>query len=167
MQIKFTKEFLKDWEKLFSGKWYYQLVRFIKFIRRLPREIKWLFQRIFRGYDDTIYWDLYDYLGKNIIKHLKNFRDFNIHGVPSALCTDENGKELSTEEGKKRWIEIINTMIAGFEGLIIDPVDKEPWKLFQEKKIDKKEWLKREKEESEKDKKNAMLFIEYFQNLWD
>ena len=167
MQINFTKEFLKDWEELFSGKWYYRLVRFIKFVKRIPKEIKWAFQRVFRGYDDTIYWNLYDYLGRNIIKHLKNFRDSDRHGTPSNACIDDNGKELSTEEGEKKWLEIINKMIAGFEGMITDPIDKEPWKLFQEKKISREEWIKKEREEAENNKKNAMLFIEYFQNLWD
>lgn len=166
MEFKFTKEFLKDLEELFSENWYYRLIRFIKFIGRIPREIKFFFQRGFRGYDDTIYWDLDDYLGKEIIKHLKHFKNSNRHGISYNLCVDENGKEISTEESEKKWNEILDKMILGFEELIKDPIDKEPWILYEAKKISKDEWIEKTRSDYKKAKENAKLFIEYFDGLW-
>jgi len=167
MKIKFTEEFIKDCERLFSTDFYYKILRFFDFIKRIPKEIKWLFQRIFKGYDERIYWDLYDYLGKEIIKHLKNFKNSKRHGVPSMLCTDKDGKELSDVEGEKLWNEIIDKMVLGFEEMMKDRIEKEPWQLFEKGKIDKEEWLKREEEDYKKAEENAMLFIKYFSGLWD
>lgn len=147
---------------------YYPLWRGLDYIKNIPRKTKWFFQRGFRGYDDTSYWDIGDYLGGEIIRHLKHFRKMKRFGVPADMCVDEDGKEISVEEGEKKWNEIIDKMISGFEGMVTDATFKEPWKLYyEEKKISKEEWLKREKEEYEKNKKDAMLFVEHFHGLWD
>ena len=146
---------------------YYPLWRGFNYIKNIPREIKYFFQRRIRGYDETCYWEIGDYLGREIARHLKHFRKMKRFGVPANICVDENGKEISVEEGERKWNEIIDKMISGFGGLTTDWTEKEPQKLYEAKKISREEWIKREKEEYEKDKANAILFIEYFSGLWD
>jgi hypothetical protein len=167
MKIKFAQSFYDDMDDLFSSEPIYVIKRFFKWVIRIPIEIKWFLQRGFRGYDDTSYWDLDDYLGKEIIRHLKQFKNANRVGVPDSMCFDENGKQLDLEESSKRWNETLDKMIFGFEELIKDMTEKEPWRLYEEKKISYDEWRKLENEEYAKAQENAMLFIKYFNALWD
>jgi len=147
---------------------YYKLWRTFDFVRNIPKEIKWFFQRGFRGYDDRCYWEIGDYLGRDIIRHLKHFRKMSRFGVPGNMCVDKRGKDISVEAGEKQWNAVLDKMIFGFEELVKDSTDKEPWKLyFDKKKISRKEWIKREKADYKKAQENAMLFITHFGGLWD
>lgn len=167
-KIELSEKIKDFFIKILGEAIYYPLWRGFDYIKNIPRETKWFFQCGFRGYDDTSYWEIGDYLGREIVRHLKHFRKMKRFGVPADMCVDENGKEISVEEGEKKWNAVLDKMIAGFEELTIDQIDKAPWKLYyEEKKISEDEWLKREKEDYEKAQENAMLFIKHFGGLWD
>ena len=63
--------------------------------------VKFAYQRLVRGYDDRVTWDLPAYIYRMIIAHLKHQRD-NGSGRPVGL----------TEKG---WHKVLDKMIKGFE----------------------------------------------------
>ena len=108
------------------------------------REVKWAWQRVFRGYDDTAYWGLYNYLTDIALPVLKWYRK-NAHGVPGMVCKDKEPMEKSVE----RWNKILDKMIYAFQVIKDDENFIEPKEV--QKKVD--EGLK--------------LFAKYYQTLWD
>jgi|GEM_PF-3307049 len=71
------------------------------FIKQLHRELKWARQRAFRGYDDTIYWDLDHYLTAQIIIGLELLIK-NSYGAPVLEgWTEENCHENWKKELRK------------------------------------------------------------------
>lgn len=66
----------------------------------MKNEIKWAWQRVFRGYDDRLFWAMDEYLDPIIIAGLKNLRE-NGHGTPYGLTL-------------KKWNTILDKMIEGF-----------------------------------------------------
>lgn len=87
----------------------------------LKRTIKYGFQRMFRGYDDTAKWSLDKYLTKIIIPVLKNLKQ-NGWGYPSKL---KNAGE---------WKKILQEMITTFEILQRDDIKE---LIKKEKQIQK------------------------------
>jgi|TARA_Y100000310_G_C20601248_1_gene773165 hypothetical protein len=73
MKVVATEDFTKDWEKLSAPK--YALLRFLKNIADIPREIKWFWQRGRRGYSDCDVWGFDTYLAKVIPGGLRALRD--------------------------------------------------------------------------------------------
>ena len=64
-------------------------------------EIKWAWQRVFRGYDDTAYWNLNDYVSAIIIPVLTRYKKID-HGAPFGFTREE-------------WRNELDIMIKGFE----------------------------------------------------
>jgi hypothetical protein len=142
--------------------WCYRNLRVLDWYR----EIKYWFQRAFRGYDDRRWWGLGDNLGKDIVRDLKIFRNANRAGVPSEFCESHDDKELTI--ANKKWNDILDKMINGFEQLIDEGIDTQNWKdYYINKIITYEEFLKIENERISKAKEDAKLFIDYFLNLWD
>jgi len=56
--------------------------------------IKWAWQRVYRGYDDTAWWDLHLYLAKIAAPVLKEMAD-RTPGYPPDLSSDEWTAHLS------------------------------------------------------------------------
>lgn len=107
-------------------------------------EVKWAFQRAFRGYDNTAYWSLYSYLTNIALPVLRDYRK-NKHGIPSMVMR----KGESFKKSEERWNEILDKMIYAFQ------VIKEDRSYINPPEVDKKvqEGLK--------------LFGKYYQTLWD
>lgn len=127
--------------------WYYDFLYHPLKLYKLgdwKREIKWAWQRAFRGYDDTAYWGLYHYIAKIAMPVLKEYR-FNGHGVPGMVCEKDEPMEKSIE----RWNGILDKMIYAFDVIIKDENFIEPVEV--QERVD--EGLK--------------LFAKYFQTLWD
>lgn len=123
-------------------------------------ELKWAWQRVFRGWDDRAAWSADYYFAKmisEVIGHLKNHH----HGYPCILENENSAfpesesqvfavldeKEKNNFEKKdKEWVEILEKIETGF-------------KNYTDQKY---EWIEPEGFEEAFD-----LFRKYFGNLWD
>lgn len=117
------------------------------YLEDLKDRIKYAFQRAFRGFDDTAYWGLCEYVQEITIKVLKKTLTDTV-GYPIYLHTVY--PELIPKELRKKWVEIQKKIIEGFE-LDLNCADciKMPNKKDQ-KKIDEA----------------AELFGKYFYCFW-
>lgn len=121
-------------------------------------EIKYAWQRVFRGWDDTAVWSIDGYLAKLIPQLVRKLHDDNI-GVPFSMFEGlgDGQWEYSEEDdeiARKRWIEVQNKIIEGFEAYL--KLD-----FFPHTDNPEKEELKRKFEEG------FDLFREHFPSLWD
>ncbi len=132
---------------------FWHIRRFISDIKYYPLYIKRFFQRGFRGYDDTCYWDLGSHLAEYILPKLKHFKE-NTHTYPGT-------KEASTPE---KWNKTLDKMVYSFERVVEDDFlgywneDKNYYVSYSDKK--QKEIQKRYEE-------GMKLFAEYFRAMWD
>ena len=135
------------------GWWFYRLWH--NGIAEFPHKVKFLFQRIFRGYGDDELWSLDDTFTTFILPRLKAFRRMNRAGVPG--CIAHNDKSEGLKDSVKKWDEILDKMIWAFEHSknYYDPADGH----IPDKK--EREELGRKFEEG------MRLFAEYYANLWD
>ena len=83
-------------------------------------EVKWGFQRMFRGFDDRWYWSFYSENTEQTLKALR-WMQANKHGSPYTHDPD-NVLTLKETEGEgedfhKRWEEALQCMIDGFQAL--------------------------------------------------
>jgi len=69
-------------------------------VRELKYQIKWAWQRLFRGYDDRVWWNLNSYLCKMLPVWLRKIKTGHLH--PADL----------TEEA---WEAMLEEMADGFE----------------------------------------------------
>ena len=104
-------------------------------------EIKLAWQRVFRGYDDTMSWNLETHLADLINKITLDMAD-NGHGHPDKLT-------------EKKWKEILQQISFGF-GSYMEM--RSGCYTFKDK-----EYKRLEKEY----KKGMELFAKYFPYLWD
>lgn len=102
------------------------------------RNIKFLYQRLTRGFDDSETWDLDNTFRKWIVPRLKRLKEIQ-NGYPPQL----------TEE---KWDEIIDKIIEGFD-VELNPLDKY---------INREDYLEAERKHNEA----AELFSLYLRNLW-
>ena len=116
----------------------------------LKNEIKWGFQRMFRGYDDTAKWGLDTYLGDIALPVLKYLRN-NKCGIAFV----EGFEDKSFEEQEKAWNDVLDKMIKSFQLIKDDDFDTEVHPI---------EWYK---EHQEQIQEGLQLFARYYQNLWD
>ena len=65
-------------------------------------EVKWAWQRAFRGYDDRLFWDMSEYLNPIIVDGLKHLRK-NAFGYPAGM------------KNQREWNKILDKMIFSFE----------------------------------------------------
>lgn len=107
-------------------------------------EVKWAWQRVFRGYDVTASWALYAYITDIVLPVLKGYRNGDKCGIPSIVCKENE----SLDKSQERWNKILDKMILSFEHIQKD-------ELITDKKVDKEiqDGLK--------------LFAKYFRTLWD
>lgn len=66
----------------------------------LIRSIRFAIQRVVRGYDDRLFWDMSEYIDPMIIAHVKNYRE-NGHGYPADMT-------------EKKWNKVLDTILIGF-----------------------------------------------------
>lgn len=120
---------------------------FQKHIRYLPvrtwrrigdffRSIKHAFQRVYRGYDDTAYWDLQYYIAEIALPVLKDYRKDDYKGIPCDLSEEEYNEKL-------------DMMIEAFHLIIKDDCTAEHWER-----------------DHEKIQKGLKEFAKYYQSLW-
>lgn len=117
-------EFL--YEPLMGYTYWYYLGHPIKFIKACFREVKWAWQRVFRGWDDRVSWDISYYLNKNlplwleeVISHSdampmiiyeEAFQKAYIDGLPHGTPED---RLIILETGMVRWHGILQEIADG------------------------------------------------------
>jgi len=117
---------------------------------RILKDIKWILQKIFKGYNDVNLWNLDCHLAKIILKRLKEFKKMKRCGYPSAPYM--NFPKIQCQED---WEKILDDIVKGFECyLIAENLDYD----FTTKKYE---------ELQENIDSGLELFAEYFQYLWD
>ncbi len=138
-EVKFAPGFLKSAEKLFSNNPKYLIPRTIS---NCKYEIKWAWQRVFRGYDDRLIWNLHSYLSDYlpvIVRRLAKIA----HGYPSSI----NKKSKANFKNIGDWKKTLEKIAKGFESA---------------KKLDNDEFMKKIKlEKPRKDIFGKDSYIDY------
>lgn len=138
---------------------HYTLTHPWEILREYKRQLKWAYQRVFRGWDDRAVWSLNYFLADIIPSILKKLKEDKV-GIP-MFCfeglpyDDENTysySDESTEIADARWISILDEMIIGFE------IYNKLWEFPDYEK---------EREEYKKVERALDLLKEHFESLWD
>lgn len=87
-------------------------MRPLYYLEDLKDRVKYAFQRAFRGFDDTAYWGLCDYVQVITIKVLKKTLTDTV-GYPVYL--QKFYPKLSPKKLEKKWVEILKKIVYGFE----------------------------------------------------
>ena len=159
----YTMEELKQkWAEEEAYRLEHKLIAFFEDVRdffrwTIPRvlndwryEVKWAYQRVVRGYDDSAKWSLNGYITDIALPCLVSMRD-NMHGCPGYLADG-----TTVEEGMKKWREILNKMIFSFELMH----EEEYGNYVNRTSEEWEEWNKKVKE-------GLHLFVEHYHSLWD
>jgi len=127
----------------------------------LYRRIKWGFQRMFRGYDDTAYWGLDGYLTDIALPVLKWLRAHG-HGLPWNQESTE-----ATSHTQESWNALLDKMILAFQ-IMHDNDYSDPTSLgAPDISVDKDAYWKWHEERRAKVDEGLKWFAKYFQSLWD
>ncbi len=159
----------KEYSKYVIGKWsaqkiikrrdfynrfwrlYYSTIDFFT-PRYIYRKFKHLFQRIFKGYNDSETWDLGYTIAKFTLPRLKRFKELN-EGYP---C----GGEIKTY---KEWNEVLDKIIWSLEKIANDARDYPDL----QKDLDNDCYsIEKEIEYNKKIQEGLDLFGKYFITLW-
>lgn len=162
MNITYAPGFLKSLNKAFH--WKYAPLRAWKTFLRLPREVKWLWQRMTRGWADCDTWGMDRYVAR-VIPEMLTYLKKHKHGVPGFCFKEcphkEGGKHCDGcfTKAEKEWEDLLDQMVAGFVA------GKE---MKDELEFVDLERLKKEALELEKTRVHGMtLFVKHFHDLWD
>lgn len=140
--------------------------RILDFIRYLPREIKWFFQRGIRGYADCDCWAIDEYFDRVIIPMIKSLKEGK-NGYPINMTNELWEAELermiyyfteSTDEGCSEKNEYKNQFISITFGELTDNNDITNKYIERERQIDKYKYNMKQK--------GLRLFSKYFYDLW-
>lgn len=142
MKITWTKGAEDDMKKLFSSNPIYAVPRFFK---DTWYEVKWGFQRMFRGYDDRMYFSTYHEIAKIMIPVLKWYKEHK-----TGYGWMEHFKEdISMADMEKEWNDAYLKMAVAFQLLFDD--NEATWAGTNEEVI----------------QDGLQLFATHFRNLWD
>lgn len=154
----------------------YDFVRYVvpRVIGDTLREIKWGFQRMFRGYDDRWLWQ-YEQMNSELTVKILKWLQKNKHGSPFVhdpygvidIKEEETHGENKWDVNKKfhdRWNKCLGLIIAGFEAYIkMDDVH-----IFdKDGKYDHEASEKVRKQLDKKWKTGSKLFVANYRGLWD
>lgn len=156
--------------------------------------LKWAWQRLTRGWDDRVIWSIHSYLARMTPIWLRELKARK-RGIPISMFDDPNdASDASIEAAAKRWDEILDDMIAGFEaakqiggrhfaiyeekcqlmqeryGKILVPWNEENRTLLDELYEEIDFWAKHDAQYDEamgRFRKGMALFTEHFFSLWD
>jgi hypothetical protein len=131
------------------------------FVENWKHQIKWAWQRVFRGWDDRAVWAVNDYLSKLIPQLLMELKEKK-HGIPASVFDDEPEElemgmigytDESMEKAEEKWNGILDTIAEGFN----------EYNRANEELLSGDEWNEMEEKVSE----SFRLLEKYFQNLLD
>jgi hypothetical protein len=125
-----------------------EILPYIKSKIRTKRDIRFLYQRLTRGWDDSDTWSLDYPIAKFILPRLVRFKDLTM-GHPCSMTEEE-------------WNAIIDEMIWGFKWIIEDNSSH----AFDVKGSFNQELF--DKHYAQEDRANAAMetFGKYYRNLW-
>jgi hypothetical protein len=115
------------------------------------RQVKYAYQRVVRGWDDRAIWSIDYYLAKLIPELLKALKK-SMPGIPLMAFSDEALKRSDNPTGKdvdaaqKKYFQVIDEIIAGFENYYNQDVSLDKDELIIHKTLD--------------------LFRDWFQTFW-
>lgn len=156
MKIQYAQGFQDSMDRIFH--WKYGPLRAWKWFIRIPREIKWLYQRMTRGWADSDVWSLDSYLAPLIRDALKELQK-DKHGIPSQFCgefvmnpdTKIWGHTRNDDEARAEWDSVLDKMIQGFDAVALqDDCTHENWEPLEKRRIEGME-----------------LFVKHFHSLWN
>jgi hypothetical protein len=101
----------------------------------IKKEIKWAWQRVFRGWDDRIVWSVDGYLSKMLPIWLTKLKE-DMQGTP-LTCFEEGDwneetckySDEAVERASKKWNGILDEMIEGFKAYKQAEDDGTNWKI--------------------------------------
>jgi len=108
MRVRYTDQFRESMQRILSPNIFEYLYDRSSDIRLW---FKHAWQRVFRGYDDSAYWSLHDYLTDIALPVLREYRD-NKSGYPMGMT-------------ERRWNTVLNKMVVAFELLHEDDWEKQ------------------------------------------
>lgn len=161
MEIKFTEEFHKDMDRLFSKDLKYRIWRSWDWLKGVPSEVKFFWQRGTRGWSDRDVWGIDNFL-LSILPGMLRQLAITKHGCPEEFYDDHcKGDECHM------WREFLNDMADKLEcGTKALELELEPFK-----KADGSydmEAFKAEYERLVKEWGQGIDWVKkYFFNLWD
>lgn len=117
---------------------------------RVLKDIHWILQKVFKGYNDPDLWNLDHCFVKMILPRLKSFKRMKRNGYPATATGTY--PEISCPED---WERILDAMIKGFESFLIE-CDSDC--VFTTEK-----YMQLQKEIDH----GLKLFGKFFQYLWD
>ena len=138
---------------------FYNLTHPWKPIQECIRQIKWAWQRVFKGYDDRATWSIDSYLSVLISKLVLELKENNI-GIPYKMYkgmtpVDEccNYSEEDNKTASDKWQEVLSKISKGFKGYTeIDTADyNSPEEILLEAQFSE----------------GFELFRKHFPDLWD
>lgn len=107
------------------------------------RSVKFAYQRVVRGYDDTAYWSLDTYLAEMLVPIMTWYRDND----PHMMSKDFGVEEYFTREEQ---VEVYNKMITAFQSMIDYDHLIEDYTPELQDKVDE----------------GLQLFAKYFRGFW-
>lgn len=118
-------------------------------------EIKWAWQRVFRGWDDRVVWSIDCYLDEKIPEWLERLKKIK-HGVPGNFIEFYEDGSVDDDKiaiAKDLYNKMLDRIINGFKA---------------HKEMNDLSWSDpRQKELKEKFKIGFALLEEYYETLWD
>ncbi len=82
---------------------------------RVLKDIKWVLQKVFKGYNDPDLWSLDYHFVEMILPRLRAYKKMKRSGYPAA--TAGTYPEISCPED---WEKILDAIIKGFESFLIE-----------------------------------------------
>ena len=86
-------------------------------VRYCRNNIKWAWQRVFRGWDDRTIWSIDYYLDKNIPIWMRELK-LRKHGVPCELLPMDNPSNEDLRLAEIEFDNILETIAIGFEAAL-------------------------------------------------
>lgn len=106
---------------LFGYRRQYILTHPVKLVESIYYEILHAYQRVFRGWDDTVLWDLDSYLAEHLAIWIAALKEVPVKGTPLSIFEESDYdfelgdyKPEIVERRAKEWDAILTTMIEGF-----------------------------------------------------
>ena len=158
--LKFTyhPKFEDSMNHLFSNNLRYAIPRKIGDVWHLRKRIKWAWQRLNRGWDDTVAWNLSSYLARMLPMALADIAE-NANGYPANI---DKKVTYSTTKSLREWEQVLKKMGRGFKAAESIMVADD--KLFlKDGGLDVQAYNKAMGEFNA----GMDLFKEYFFSLWD
>jgi len=158
------------------GRWWFPVVwayeSVLTYLQDTPLQIKWFFQRRFRGFDDRDVWGLDSAITRFVYPRLKEFVRWQ--------CEHGLGTPLDFAENPVGWIDALGKMEKAFESMAKEqfvcgfdakdfpsPPSKNGYKDPADYDQAFKEWRRTEYANVKATEEGLALFAKYYQNLWD